>query len=64
MDHDAKTSVAKAGTAWFGVLLAHLGINSWSDAAAVLATIYSAILIFEWIWKKLKGKKDATHPGS
>lgn len=56
-DTSAAASVAKAGTAWAGVGLAHLGINTWSDAAAVLATIYTLILICEWFWKKWKARK-------
>lgn len=48
--------VVKAVIAWVGVGLAHLGINTWSDAAAVAATIYTLLLIVDWIWKKWKRK--------
>lgn len=56
MDHSSiehtEYPVVKAAVAWFGVGLAHLGINTWSDAAAVAATIYTLLLIADWIWKK------------
>ena len=46
------TTVARPGiklaTAWAAV-----GITSWADAAAALAAAYSALLIIEWLWKKL-----------
>lgn len=38
---------AKLGTAWAAV-----GITSWADFAAVLAAIYSFLLIVEFAWKK------------
>lgn len=49
---ETHATVAKAATAWGGVGLANLGIHNWSDAAAVVATIYTLILICEWCWKK------------
>jgi hypothetical protein len=36
---------------------AAVGITSWSDAAAFLASIYSALLIGEWVYKKFFKKK-------
>jgi len=42
----------KLGTLWGGVALSKLGIYTWSDVAAVLAAVYSLILIGEWCWKK------------
>ena len=46
------TSVAHPGikiaTAW-GALM----VTSWADVAAALAAIYSALLICEWLWKRL-----------
>lgn len=57
MEHDTKASASKAGAAWFGVFLSHLGIHSWSDLAAVLAAIYSALLICEWCWKRWKARQ-------
>ena len=38
----------KLGSVWAAV-----GITSWADAAALLAAIYSALLIAEFLWKKL-----------
>lgn len=38
----------KIASAWAAV-----GITSWSDAAAALAAAYSAVLLLEWVWKKL-----------
>jgi hypothetical protein len=37
----------KIATAWGAV-----GITSWADAASFLATLYTAVLLVEWIWKK------------
>lgn len=47
-------SAAKAGIAWVGVGLAKLGIHQWSDFAAVLAALYTFLLICEWVWKRWK----------
>lgn len=41
--------LAKAGTA----LAAGFGVSSWSDAAALIAFIYTACLLLEWLWKKV-----------
>jgi hypothetical protein len=38
----------KLGTVWAAV-----GITSWADFAAVLAAIYSGLLICEFVWKKV-----------
>ena len=54
---DDHSSPMKAGLAWIGVGLAKLGIHTWSDVAAVAATIYTALLIIEWGMKRWKGKK-------
>lgn len=35
------------------VVLAGFGIATWGDLAAMLAAIYSACLIGEWVWKKI-----------
>jgi hypothetical protein len=40
--------VAKAVSMW-----ALFGISSWTDVAALLGCIYSALLIAEWVWKKV-----------
>lgn len=42
-------AVAKGVTAWAAV-----GISSWHDVAAVLAAVYTALLIIEWVWKRLR----------
>lgn len=51
----------KAATAWGGVgvskYLDAIGITSWGDFAAMLAAVYSLILIGEWAWKKWKSRK-------
>lgn len=39
---------AKLGTVWAAV-----GVTSWADVAAGLAALYSALLILEFIWKKI-----------
>lgn len=52
MEHDTRAGVLKAGLAWIGVALSHLGIHTWSDVAAVLASIYSLILICDWLYKR------------
>jgi hypothetical protein len=48
----------KAASAWGGVAVAKmldaLGVHGWGDAAAMVATVYSLILIGEWMWKKTK----------
>jgi hypothetical protein len=38
----------KIASAWAAV-----GITSWSDVAAILASAYTALLIGEWFWKKV-----------
>jgi hypothetical protein len=44
---EAAVSVMKGGSVWAAV-----GITSWSDVAAIAATLYSLLLIGEWLWKK------------
>jgi hypothetical protein len=44
-------SAAKAGAVWVGVGFGHTQF-SWADLAAILAAMYSAILIGEWLWKR------------
>lgn len=53
MEHDTKTSIVKGSSAWIAVFVADIGINSWGDAAAMLAALYSILLIFEWLWKRI-----------
>ena len=49
---EQNTSVASPGikivTAWAAV-----GVTSWTDVASVLAALYTLLLIFEWLWKKI-----------
>ena len=56
-----KPVIFKAGLAWSGVgaseMLGYLGINNWSDAAGMLAALYSAVLIIDWCFKKFKGRR-------
>lgn len=44
---DTIVPVVKIVTVWGAV-----GITSWSDFAAFLASIYTTVLIGEWLWKK------------
>jgi hypothetical protein len=37
----------KIATAWGAV-----AITSWADIAAMLAALYTLLLILEWLWKK------------
>lgn len=57
MDNDTAQSTVKAGIAWLGVGISHLGIHTWSDAAAVAATIYTLLLIVDWCRKKWRSRK-------
>lgn len=50
-DPTAMSNAGKAATAWLGVGLSKAGINTWSDVAAVLASIYTALLILGWLWR-------------
>lgn len=45
---EATVSGIKLASVW-----AMVGITSWADAAAMLAAIYSALLIGEFAWKKV-----------
>lgn len=55
---DGQSATAKAAVAWgatgVSIWLERIGIHSWGDLAAMLAAMYSAILILEWFWKKLR----------
>jgi len=48
-DDTIKHPVAKAASA--GVVF--LGGMTWGEVASMLATIYTACLIIEWLWKRL-----------
>jgi len=45
--------ILKIVTAW----VAAIGLRSWGDVASFLAAIYTAALLSEWVYKKLKGKR-------
>lgn len=51
----------KAASAWGGVGVAKwleaIGITSWSDAAAMLAFLYTLALLGDWAWKKFKSRE-------
>lgn len=49
---DAAPTAFKLGTAWLAVALSKAGIESWSDAAAAVAFIYTLCLLAEWLWKR------------
>ena len=57
MEADTKVGVIKAGSAWVAVWLAKIGITGWGDVAAMLAALYSLILICEWLYKRWKRKE-------
>lgn len=50
----AASGVAKAGAIWMGVALGKAGVQTWSDLAAMLAAVYSAILIVAWVWRAVR----------
>ena len=60
MEQETKVHLMKGGAIWstigFSEYLNFMGINSWGDFAAMLAAIYSLILIIEWVWKKVRKK--------
>ncbi|HQY71941.1 MAG TPA: hypothetical protein PLW13_16040 [Pseudomonadales bacterium] len=52
---DEKHAVAvKLTTIWTAVGFSKLGINSWSDVAAICASIYSLLLIGRLLWHWFK----------
>lgn len=59
---EGQMGATKAGGAWtitgFAWWLESIGINTWGDAAAMLAAMYSALLIIEWFWKRFKRNKE------
>jgi hypothetical protein len=46
-DH-VENQAAKIVSAW-----ALIGITSWAEAASFAAFLYSALLILEWLWKRV-----------
>ncbi|MGH8429619.1 MAG: hypothetical protein ACREUF_04360 [Solimonas sp.] len=59
MNHE-QSSFVKAGVVWSGVgiskFLESIGISSWGDFAAMLAAVYSAFLIFDWLRKQWRSR--------
>jgi hypothetical protein len=47
--HEIGMPVAKAASAW-----ALIGVTSWTEVAAFLGAVYSAILICEWALKRFR----------
>lgn len=58
MNQENKEVALKVGASWAGVWLSKLGIHTWSDFAAVVASIYTLLLLAEWIWKRCKRWKE------
>ena len=56
MNSDDGHPVIRACVAWIGVGISHLGIHTWSDAAAVVATVYTGLLIVDWCLRRWKGR--------
>jgi hypothetical protein len=46
------SAIGAAGLSRWHDFWAFFGVTSWTEAAAMSATIYSLILIAEWWWKK------------
>ena len=53
-------SAAKAGAVWAGVAVGHSTL-SWAELASILASVYSMLLIVDWLWKKAKLWKRSRH---
>lgn len=48
---DTKMAVADAarlGSAWAAV-----GVSNWSDAASMVAFLFTVCLLIDWLWKRL-----------
>lgn len=58
-DADLATMVFKAAIAWGGVMLSHLGIEHWSDLAAMLASLYTFVLLCEWAVRRWKASRSS-----
>ncbi len=50
---EAAASAAKVSAVWTGVVIGNTTL-SFADVAAILAAVYSALLIVDWFWKKWK----------
>ena len=68
-DAEQHTAAVRAGVAWTGTATAHwldyIGLRDWGDFAALLACVYSIILIGDWIYKRFFRGRDVptTKPG-
>lgn len=49
--------IVKSGVAWIGVGLSHLGITHWSDVAAVLTTVYTSVLLVDYLRRRYNERK-------
>jgi len=58
MSDDTKAAFIKAMTSWGGVGLAKfltaIGVTSWGEFSALMASIVSVLFIIDWIVKKVK----------
>lgn len=57
-DGTVSAPVAKVISVW-GAVWTATGITSWAQAASAAATIYTLLLIAEWVWKKFRSKKES-----
>ena len=44
---DIQAPTIKIATSWGGVI-----VTSWNEIAAILASVYTILLISEWVWKR------------
>jgi hypothetical protein len=58
---DQDAVAVKAITVWGGVgvskWLSAIGINNWGDFAAAVASVWTVLLIADWLWKKWKKRR-------
>lgn len=50
---EQKTIEAPVTKVATSITAAAVGALSWSDIAAILAAVYSSLLIAEWMWKRV-----------
>lgn len=48
---EGRLNAAKAGAAWLSV--GAVSTWDWGTIAAVLAALYTVLLIVEWVWKRI-----------
>lgn len=51
-DIESKAAIVKVSVLWTGVAVGGTTL-SWAEIAAILASVYSLILIGEWLWKRI-----------